>query len=121
MLKKMGFAPSPSSATQPYVIPSATWRTLPTPLPSLGLNSACAVARKASSRKWNGGGSRRYVLQDQQTRVTPPSVVERIHQSIPGSRYVVVANSAHLSPMEQPEIFASELRSFVTEAPLIGK
>jgi 3-oxoadipate enol-lactonase len=47
--------------------------------------------------------------------VTPPSVVERIHQSIPGSRYVVVANSAHLTPMEQPDIFASELRSFVTE------
>ena len=47
--------------------------------------------------------------------VTPPSVVERIHQSIPRSRYVVVANSAHLTPMEQPDIFASQLRSFVTE------
>jgi 3-oxoadipate enol-lactonase len=47
--------------------------------------------------------------------ITPPSVVERMQLAIPGSRYVEIANSAHLTPMEQPEIFASELRSFITE------
>ena len=47
--------------------------------------------------------------------ITPPSVVERMQLAIPGSRYVEIANSAHLAPMEQPEVFASELRSFITE------
>jgi 3-oxoadipate enol-lactonase len=47
--------------------------------------------------------------------ITPPSVVERMQQAIPGSRYLEIANSAHLSPMEQPEVFASKLRSFLAE------
>jgi pimeloyl-ACP methyl ester carboxylesterase len=47
--------------------------------------------------------------------ITPPTIVERMQQAIPGSRYLVIPNSAHLSPMEHPEIFASKLRSFITE------
>ncbi|MFN9640320.1 MAG: alpha/beta fold hydrolase [Pirellula sp.] len=47
--------------------------------------------------------------------ITPPSVLERMQLEIPGSRYAEIANSAHLTPMEQPEVFASKLRSFITE------
>lgn len=47
--------------------------------------------------------------------ITPPSVVKRMQLAIPGSRYMEIANSAHLTPVEQPEVFASEVRSFITE------
>jgi pimeloyl-ACP methyl ester carboxylesterase len=54
--------------------------------------------------------------------ITPPAVVEAIHCAIPNSQYLQIAHSAHLSPMEQPEIFASELRAFVRgTSDLIGK
>jgi proline iminopeptidase len=50
-----------------------------------------------------------------------PAARERIHQSIPGSRLVVIPDSGHYPFMEQPEAFATTLRAFVMDASQDGE
>ncbi len=47
------------------------------------------------------------------SKVTPPEVVKRIAEGIPGSEYVELENSAHLPPFENPEAFNEVLRKFL--------
>lgn len=52
---------------------------------------------------------------------TPASQAHDLHQSIPGSRLVVLDRAAHLSNIEQPEAFTSHLLAFLLERDTTGK
>jgi proline iminopeptidase len=45
--------------------------------------------------------------------VVPPSTAYKMHQDIPGSRFVVLERSGHLPFFEEPDAFAREVDSFV--------
>jgi pimeloyl-ACP methyl ester carboxylesterase len=46
-------------------------------------------------------------------RLTPPQDAEAIAKAIPGARVAVIPDAGHLSPLEQPEAFNGQLRSFL--------
>lgn len=48
-------------------------------------------------------------------RVTPPKLGRRMHDRIPGSRFVVLDGAGHLSNIEAPEEFNSAVLAFLTE------
>ena len=45
--------------------------------------------------------------------VVPPSIAYKVHQQIPGSRFVIFERSGHLPFVEEPDAFATELESFL--------
>lgn len=47
--------------------------------------------------------------------ITPPDGMQAMHALIPGSRYVVIPDAGHLTPIEQPAAFAAALRAFLSE------
>jgi pimeloyl-ACP methyl ester carboxylesterase len=47
--------------------------------------------------------------------VTPPSEAKAMAQSIPGSRFVEIANAGHLSMLEQPDAFVAAVESFLDD------
>ncbi len=53
------------------------------------------------------------VLVGAQDRSTPPGAARRLHDLIPASELHVIASAAHLSVVEQPEIVAQLLNSFL--------
>jgi len=54
------------------------------------------------------------VICGDEDKMTPPSLSEEIHRSIPGSRLVIIPGAGHFVMMEQAEAFNEALRSFVT-------
>ena len=46
-------------------------------------------------------------------KVTPPSVVKKIAEGIPNSKFIEIENSAHLPPFENPEKFNEILIKFL--------
>lgn len=46
---------------------------------------------------------------------TPVSAAKAIHERIPGAKLVIIPNAAHLSNMEQPEVFNRALIAFLSE------
>lgn len=47
--------------------------------------------------------------------LTPPGVMQKMHEKIPGSVIHVIENAGHLSPLEKPEKFNRLLNSFLTD------
>lgn len=47
--------------------------------------------------------------------LTPPSVMQQMHEKIPGSVMHIIENAGHLSPLEQPGKFNALLKSFLNE------
>jgi len=47
---------------------------------------------------------------------TPVAMAEEIHQTIPGSKLVVISSAAHLSNLEQPDAFNQALAEFLAQA-----
>lgn len=47
--------------------------------------------------------------------LTPPKVMQQMHERIPGSMMHIIENAGHLSPLEQPEKFNRLLTSFLTD------
>lgn len=45
-----------------------------------------------------------------------PSTVAEFQQSVAGSRFVVLENSAHMTSLDEPEAFAAAIRGFLREA-----
>jgi pimeloyl-ACP methyl ester carboxylesterase len=46
--------------------------------------------------------------------VTPPTVSEHMHRSIPGSELAVIPAAGHLSNLEQPDVFNAAVAAFLT-------
>ena len=42
----------------------------------------------------------------------PPAVAEELHQQIPRSRYVLIENGTHYTPLEYPEALNRALEEF---------
>lgn len=55
------------------------------------------------------------VIAGRQDMGTPLAMSEAIVAAIPGSTLVVIADAAHISPVEQPEAFAGHVRRFLRE------
>jgi len=55
------------------------------------------------------------VIAGRQDMGTPPAMSEAIAAAVPGSTLVMIADAAHLSPIEQPEAFAGHVRRFLRE------
>ncbi len=47
--------------------------------------------------------------------ITPPSIIERCHQAVPGSRFAVIAGSGHSTYFEQPRAFNEAVMAFLRE------
>ncbi len=45
---------------------------------------------------------------------TPPAVVEAFARLVPGSRFEVIADAAHIPCVEQPAVLAALIRDFVS-------
>lgn len=46
---------------------------------------------------------------------TPPEMARQIHANLPGSELLVISSAAHLSNVEQPEVFNRKLLSFLNQ------
>jgi 3-oxoadipate enol-lactonase len=46
---------------------------------------------------------------------TPPAMAREIHDNLPGSKLVMIADAAHLANIEQPEAFNRALEEFLTK------
>ena len=56
------------------------------------------------------------VMVGDQDQGTPPDMSRIIHQHIPGSELLLIANAAHLANVEQPEAFTQGLLNFLLKA-----
>ena len=50
---------------------------------------------------------------------TPPEMARKIHENLPGSEFLTIASAAHLSNVEQREVFNQALVAFLTPLTLI--
>ena len=55
------------------------------------------------------------ILVGEQDKITPPELSEKMHALIPNSKLQILPNAAHLSNLEEPEEFNSNLLSFLRE------
>ena len=55
------------------------------------------------------------ILVGKQDKITPPELSEKMHALIPNSKLQILPNAAHLSNLEEPEEFNSNLLSFLRE------
>ena len=55
------------------------------------------------------------VIHGTQDQLIPLSEAERIHDTIPGSRLVIIPESGHLPNLEQPELFNRAVRDFLRQ------
>jgi len=54
------------------------------------------------------------VLVGDRDEATPPSSAEALRDAIPGARYVVIQNAAHIAPVERADDVTSAMRSFLS-------
>lgn len=54
-----------------------------------------------------------YVIVGEHDHGTPPEMARQIHENLPGSELLVIPSAAHLSNVEQPEIFNRALVDFL--------
>jgi 3-oxoadipate enol-lactonase len=59
------------------------------------------------------------VLCGDQDIATPPELGRALSEAIPGARFSLIPQAAHLSSIEQPEVMANLLTTFFTEANLV--
>jgi 3-oxoadipate enol-lactonase len=55
------------------------------------------------------------ILVGREDPITPVADSEKMHDQIKGSRLIVIENAAHVSNLEQPDLFNSEIRSFLDD------
>ena len=53
------------------------------------------------------------IIVGREDTITPVADSEKMHEKIPGSRLVVIENAAHVSNIEQPEIFNAAVHAFL--------
>lgn len=54
-----------------------------------------------------------FIIVGEQDHGTPPEMARAIHQNLPGSELLIIPSAAHLSNVEQPEVFTSALMKFL--------
>ncbi len=54
------------------------------------------------------------ILVGEKDVLTPPSAAQAMHEKIPNSKFAVIPNAAHMSNMENPELFNKHLVEFVS-------
>ncbi len=55
------------------------------------------------------------VIVGREDKLTPPQVMKEMAAKIPGAEFVVVPNAAHMSPVENPEVFNAALENFLKQ------
>jgi pimeloyl-ACP methyl ester carboxylesterase len=59
-------------------------------------------------------------LVGEEDAVTPPHIIERCHQAVPGSQLTVIKDSGHSTYFEQPEAFNDAVMSFLASSLAAG-
>jgi len=54
-----------------------------------------------------------FIIVGEEDHGTPPEMARAIHQNLPGSELLIIPSAAHLSNVEQPEVFTSALMKFL--------
>jgi 3-oxoadipate enol-lactonase len=54
-----------------------------------------------------------FIIVGEQDHGTPPEMARAIHQNLPGSELLIIPSAAHLSNVEQPEVFTSAVMKFL--------
>ena len=54
-----------------------------------------------------------FIIVGEEDHGTPPEMARAIHQNLPGSDLLIIPSAAHVSNIEQPEIFTSALMKFL--------
>ena len=57
-----------------------------------------------------------FIIVGEQDHGTPPEMARAIHENLPGSELLVIKSAAHLSNVEQPEIFNQAVATFLAHA-----
>jgi pimeloyl-ACP methyl ester carboxylesterase len=53
--------------------------------------------------------------------LTPPSEAQAMHQAIPGSRLIELADAGHLANLEAADAFSSAIEQFIAEPQALGR
>ena len=69
--------------------------------------------RGSSAQRIAESGMRILFLVGDHDAVTPPAVIEGCHRAVPGSQYVVIADSGHSTYFEQPVAFNAAVMAFL--------
>ena len=81
--------------------------------PPEGYAMACEALLHADLRPLSGAiAVPTLVVCGDQDGSTPPASVEEFARSVPGARYEVIADAAHIPCVEQPGVLAGLLRGF---------
>ena len=79
-----------------------------------GYIAACLALRDADLRPLSGTiRAPTLIIAGALDEATPPAQSEELHATIAGSELVILANAAHLSNVEQPEAFNTQLLRFL--------
>ena len=55
------------------------------------------------------------LLVGEQDTLTPPSVMQQMHNRISGSEIILVPEAGHMAPLENPEVFTHSIEDFLTK------
>ncbi len=69
--------------------------------------------RGSSAERLAAAGFPILFLVGEHDAITPPAIIERCHQAVPGSRYVMIPGSGHSSYFEQPAAFNEAVLQFL--------
>ncbi len=94
----------------------AGWRTMLTRTPEAGYLGTCAAIRDADFTEQ----ARKITVPTlcvvgEEDGATPPELMRRTADLIPGAGYVVIENAGHLPCIEQPEVLAGLILKFTQE------
>ena len=82
----------------------------------LGYIGTCCAIRDADLREAAASIDRpTLVMCGDQDMATPPELSEILAGAIPGAQFFLVDDAAHISCVEQPEMFCSRLLNFLEE------
>ena len=54
-----------------------------------------------------------FIIVGEEDHGTPPEMARAIHENLPGSQLLVIPSAAHLSNVEQAEVFTGALMEFL--------
>lgn len=90
------------------------YRTMLVRQPVAGYTAACTAIREADfTETANQIAVPSLVVVGDQDGSTPPSVVKSLADRIPGARYEIIKDAAHIPCVEQPEALTALIRDFI--------
>ena len=72
--------------------------------------------RGSSAQRLADAGFPLLFLVGEHDAITPPSIIERCHKAVPGSRFAVIPGSGHSSYFERPDAFNDAVLGFLDRA-----